>query len=419
MMQEIEQAIALVDEGEIARGLSELEKAEKKASDEDRFQIAQLYYEWGHVERAAGIAQQLVERYPEEPELVFFLAELFIDSDQEERAIDVLANIHSEDADHLRALLLLADIYTSQGLDEVAEQKLLEARRMAPEEPIVAFALGEFYFMMGDFKKSVALYEKVLEQGGIPGENVELHLAEALSGSGEFEKALSRFQEIDDNELASDPLFHFGFTAFQAGEFEQAIHAFNQLKVRDPDYGKLYVYLAKAYREEGAMKEAFQTAVDGLKVNEFSDLLACEAGDIALSQGNVKQAEEFLKKTLKINALNHEALKLLAGLLSRQERYDELSELLGGIEDIEEQDPVFSWYLATAEREQENFDRAAELYEQAFPSFIEDPAFLDEYGDFLLEEGHRPEAVSMFKRALAADPSLIHLEDKIAHFEQD
>lgn len=417
-MKEIDEAIALVENGDIANGLARLEKAQAVADDDGKYQIAELFYEWGHVDKAIKIADELLERYPDEHELAFFLAELFIDSDQEERAIEVLTNVRSQDADHLRALLLLADIYCSEGLDEVAEQKLLEAKRMAPDEPIVTFALGEFYFMLGDFKKSVSLYEKVLEDGGIPGENVDLRLAESLSGSGEFEKALPYYQKAAGGHIESDGLFHFGFTAYQAGEYQQAIRSFNELEERDPDYGKLYLYLAKAYRAEGALQEAFDTAVKGLTVNEFSDVLAYEAGDIALAEGRMKEAEQFLNKALQINPLHHDALKLLAGLFSRQERYDEVVGLLNAIEDIEEQDPVFSWYLATARRGQEDFDEAAKHYEQANRGFSEDPVFLDEYGDFLIEEGRRTEAVSMFKKALSADPSLIHLEDKIAHFEQ-
>ncbi|HEU5140040.1 MAG TPA: tetratricopeptide repeat protein [Bacillales bacterium] len=417
-MEEIEEAMALVESGNVSEGLTMLEKIEQGADDDDKYKIAQLYYEWGHLGKAKPIVENLRALYPDENELAFLLAEILIDADDEEQAIEVLTDVRSEDADHLRALLLLADIYTAQGLDEVAEQKLLEAKRMAPEEPVVAFALAEYYFMFGDFKKSVPHYEQVLRDGGIPGENANLKLAEALSGSGEFEKALTHFETENLGEIEPHALFSFGFTAFQAGESQQAIQIFSALKEQDPDYSKLYLYLTRAFRSEGRMEEAFQTAEEGLRVDSFNDELAYEAGDAALTDGRVQEAEQFLQKVLDINSIHHDALKLLAGLFSRQERYDEVISLLASIDDSEEQDPVFAWYLATAEREEEQFEKAHSHYEKAYRAFSEDPAFLEEYGDFLLEEGRRSDAVSMFKKALAEDSSLIHLEEKILHFEE-
>ncbi|HEX6922790.1 MAG TPA: tetratricopeptide repeat protein [Bacillales bacterium] len=416
-MEEIEEAIALVESGKISEGLNLLENAVSGADDDNKYKIAGLFYEWGHIGKAKPIIEELRARYPDENELAFFLAELLMDANEEEQAIDVLTNIRSEDADHLRALLLLADIYTVQGLDEVAEQKLLEAKRMAPDEPVVAFALAEYYSMLGDYKKSVPHYEQVLREGGIPGEDVHLKLAEALSGSGEFEKALSHFGMEDLDHIEPEGLFSFGFTAFQAGEHQQAIQVLTTLKERDPEYSKLYLYLARACRAEGRMEEAFEAAKEGLRVDSFNDGLAYEAGDAALEDGRVDEAKQFLQKVLEINPNHHDALKLFAGLLANQERYGEVIALLGAVEDSEEQDPVFAWYLATAEREEEKYEQAAGHYEQAYRGFSDDPAFLEEYGDFLLEEGRRDRAVAMFKQALATDPSLIHLEEKILHFE--
>lgn len=418
MEKEIETAIALVEAGKVSEGLSRLEKAETRVDDDDKFRIAELYYEWGHLKKAKSIAEELLNRYPGESELIFFLAEIMIDTDEEEQAIDMLSNIDSEDADYVRALLLLADIYSSQGLDEVAEQKLLEAKRLSPDEPVVTFALAEFYFSLGNYTQSIPYYEQVLHKGGIPEENVNLRLAEALSGSGKFEDALKFYEKAVGDMSDPESLFTFGMTAYQAGQYQQTIKALMKLKESDPDYSKLYLYLAKAYRAEGALDEALQTAEEGLSIDAFNDRLAYEAGLIALKQGRVERAEQYFRKTLEINSLHHDALKSLAGLLSREGRYEEVIALLGNIEDTEEQDPVFAWYLATAEREEEQFEEAATHYAQAYRGLAEDPVFLEEYGDFLLEEGRREEALTLFRQALSVDPTLFHLEEKIIHFDE-
>jgi Tfp pilus assembly protein PilF len=94
-------------------------------------------------------------------------------------------------------------------------------------------------------------------------------------------------------------------------------------------------------------------------------------------------------------------------------------DLLGGMRDKEEQDPVFSWYLAGAEREEEQFESAAKHYKEAAPYLAAEPEFLEEYGDFLWEEGRRGEAAALYNKAMIVDPSLVHLQEKISLFEDE
>lgn len=418
-MDDIEKAISEVDSGNVSEGLRMLENAETNADDEDKYQIAQLYHQWGHVNKALTIIEELRNLYPDEDELAFLLSELLMDSGNEEEALDILSGIDTEGENGPRALLLLADVYAGQGLDEVAEHKLLEAKRSVPDEPVVTLALAEFYFSLGDYQKSIPHYERLLQEGSVfTGRNINLRLGEALSATGSFEESLLYYEKGASEDPDPDGLFGFGVTAYRAGESEKAIQALSDLKKKDPDYAKLYLYLMKSYLAEGAMEEALQTAEEGLKVDSFNNDLACEAGTAALQNGRYNDAESYFKKTLAANSLHHEALKSLAGLFLRQERYEDVIALLEDIEDGEEQDPVFFWFLASAEHREEQYEQAKDHYKQACGAFAEDPAFLEEFGDFLLEEGRLQEAVSLFKKALSVDPSLLHLEEKVRHFEE-
>lgn len=418
-MREIEEAIEKVEAGDVTQGLKKLHQAVHHADDEDQYEIAQLYHQWGHVGRARNIVEELIERYPDENELVFFLVDLMIDSGEEEKAISLLEDVKNDEVDELRALLLSADIYASQGVDEVAEQKLLEAKRLAPEEPVITYALGEFYYMTGEYKKSIPLFEQVIRDGGIPDQNVDLRLAEALSASGEFETALPYFQKVSQDSMDLNGWFQYGVTAFQAGEFQQTIHALSVLREKDSHFEKLYTYLAKAYRMEGLTTEAKEAAEEGLRLNGFNDTLAYEIGDLARTEGRLEEAENYFKKALDIHAFHHDALKALAGLLLSQERFDEVIDLLSDIEDIEEQDPVFAWNLASALREEERFDEAMNHFTQAHERLSENPAFLEEYGDFLVEEGRRKEGIAIYKKAISYDKTLVHLEQRMAELEED
>src|SRR5699024_11877433 len=75
--------------------------------------------------------------------------------------IELLTSISEDDPAYLQALLQLADLYQSEGLFEVAESKLLEAKNIQPDEPIIDFALGEFFFSTGEYQRAIIHYEKL------------------------------------------------------------------------------------------------------------------------------------------------------------------------------------------------------------------------------------------------------------------
>jgi thioredoxin-like negative regulator of GroEL len=161
-MKRIEQIVQLVENGEVEEALSLIPKAKAEASDEEKYMLAEQLFSWGIVDEARAIVEELSLRYPDEGDVLLFLAEIYTELDEEEKALEILADIHEEDPLFPRACLLAADLYQMQGLDEVSEQKLLKAYEKLPNEPIIQFALAELYFANGQYAKSISFYEKVL-----------------------------------------------------------------------------------------------------------------------------------------------------------------------------------------------------------------------------------------------------------------
>src|SRR5699024_7551273 len=103
-------------------------------------------------------------KYPNEGELMIPLAEMYIELQKDEAAIQLLNDIKQDDSFYLESLLLLADVYQAQGLFEVSEQKLLAAKELAPDELVIDFALGEFLFSIGQTNRAIPFYEKIHQQ---------------------------------------------------------------------------------------------------------------------------------------------------------------------------------------------------------------------------------------------------------------
>lgn len=418
IMSDLNRAITLVENGQVDEGLAIIKDIEKQSDHETKFSIAELYYNWGLVDKAKSIIDELLLLYPDEGELYIFAAELLIDLDDEDEAIEMLLEVRHDDPQFLRALLLLADLYQLQGLDEVAEEKLRVAEKHSPDEPIISYGLGEFYLERGDFLRSIPYYKKALAaKDQLKDINIELRLGEAFGASGQFEEALTYYEKglKDDVELSA--LFGYAYTALQLAQYKTSIEAFNRLKDMDPQYTSLYPYLANAYEAEHLYEEAVQTLEEGIKVDEYNESLYLAAGKLSLKLKDTKQAEDYLRTLLSLNPSHFEGTQTLAALLKHEERFSEVVELIEHCQGYGEEDPLFDWFLANAKHEEEQFEEALQLYNRAKEHFHHDPDFLEEYGYFLLEMGQRGDALVILRKSLALDHKRIELEEKIFDLE--
>ena len=417
-MSKVEEAIYLVDNGDAEQGLQQIKDLIKTSSNDEKYMIAEAYFKWGQVEEAKELIEELMFLYPDEGELIIFMAEILIDLDNEEEAISYLEDISVNDPVYVEALLLQADLYQIQGLFEVSEKKLMAAKQKMPDETIIDFALAELYFSQGEYKKAISFYQNVLiENETLAGVNIHARLASSLSSVGEFEEALSFYQTAVNQNEDANTLFGYGFTALQAGYNKTAIETFNRLKELDPDYSSFYLLLAQAYDQEGMLQECYATLEQGLKVDELNKELHYHAGKIAMKQGNKDQVEQHLRQAVAIDPGFVEATITLTKYLIHEERYEDVIECLEAVMKYGEYDPQYEWDLAHAKNHLEQYSDALNHYRHAYTSFKDDIDFLKEYGYFLLEEGDHKEAVRIFKQLLVLDPTNYEIEEILMGME--
>ncbi|MCF7618072.1 tetratricopeptide repeat protein [Bacillus sonorensis] len=420
MNTSIQEAIKLVEAGHTESGLKKLADIEPALHDEDKAIAAQLYYEWGIVDRAIAIVSDLHELYPGETELTCFYAELLIETDQEEKALRILETIPETDKAFPESLLLMADLYQMQGLFEVSEQKLLKAKALLPEEPVIDFALGELYFTQGAYGKAVSQFKKAVRaEAVIGGVNVYQRLAESLSTSGEFEEALEWYEKAVQENPEPNTLFGFGFTALKAGYPKTAIKQLTELKQLDPAYSSLYKPLANSYEEEGLYEEAFETAKEGIRVDEYNKELYLSAAKMALKTKRPSEAKDLLQEALALDPGYIEAVHTLLSLYLEEEDFESIIDLVEEVRKYGEDDPKFSWFLASAFAGLEEYEKARGEYEAACLNYQEDGDFLYEYALFLLEEGRRKEALPLLKKIVELDPANEEVHEMIFRIEDE
>lgn len=418
-MEKVNSIIALLESGHHEEAIRKYKNILLTGTHEERFILGEALFQYGFIEEAKQLFKRLLESYPEEGELLVLFAECHIELGEEDEAILALEQINEDDPSYPQSLLLLADLYQMEGLFEVSEQKLLQAKSILPNEVIIDFALGELYAEQGKFLEASKAYTQVLEtEETIAGVNVNQRIAEVLSVGGAFEEALPYYEKAMEERLEINTLFGYAFTALQAGYNRIAIEKFNELKELDPEYHSLYINLAKAYEREEELENSFNAVKMGIKQDEFNKELYFYGGKLALKIGKEEEAENLFREALALDPEYTEAAVILNKLFIRQERYEDMLEIIQLMNNLEEEEPRLLWDAAICYEQLEEYSQALNKYNRAYTFFKEQPDFLSDYGYFLIEEGKTADAIEVFNKLIKIEPNNLEYRDMIERLSE-
>lgn len=127
----------------------------------DLAELAETMHALGFLSEAKEAYGALNYLAPQIQEWNIALAEIAIDEDDYDQALDILLTIDKESDVYPQALLTMADAYQVQGLYEVSEKKIFEAMALLPDEPILDYALAQLYHSIGEYKKAIPIYEEL------------------------------------------------------------------------------------------------------------------------------------------------------------------------------------------------------------------------------------------------------------------
>lgn len=416
-METIMEAVQLMENKQSEKALDLLERYLPTADEEQRYTIAELYIQWGLLQEASTILNELLEQYPTESDLKVMLADISIELEDDETAITLLNEIEEDDPAYVQTLIQLADLYQAQGLFEVAEQKLIIAKQVDPNESIIDFALGELHFSIGEYRKAIIYYEKIVpKMKEIANVSINDRLAEAYAASGEYELALTYFQDIKSEN--PDTLFKYGFTAYQAGRKDIAIKTWEHVIELDPYYHTVYYQLAKAYDEEGRPEDAYSTSKKGIEVDEFNKELFFLAGVFAHQLNKVEESEKWVREAVALDPDYKEAILFLIDLFKKNDSFSDIIDLILEIKSTGAVDSLYEWELAKAYNKIESYDYALKHYEEAYNSLNKDSDFLKEYGYFLTEEGRIDKAIPVFETYVVQQPLDSEVESFLNRLKQ-
>ncbi|MER1956328.1 MAG: tetratricopeptide repeat protein [Solibacillus sp.] len=414
----MEQLLQAIQEGDIQLINQQLESFLVDSEPAAQYEVAEALVHFGFVTEANQVFEHLQFLFPEEAQIAIDRAGVLIELGEEDEALDLLMAVSDEAPEYPQALLVLADYYQMQGLFEVAEQRINEALQLLPNEPLLQFAKAELLFETGRFAEAARIYEELYAvDKKFAGTILAQRLAEVYRAGAAYESALDYYMEALEEEVTADLLFGSGYAAFQTQKYDLAIKQLEDLKELDPDYFSAYLLLAESYAMQEDNKRALKVIQEGLKRDEYDKSLFLFAGKMALKNSMPTEAIDYLSQAIALDPEYMEAIMVLMSVYSQQESYEEIISLYEQLKQYDFEWVSLSPFVANAYNEEEQFDKAYEIYKEAYTEFNEDVEFLEKYCLFLLEEGKREEAKQIATRLVQLQPTEQQWIDLLERFE--
>ena len=198
----------------------------------------------------------------------------------------------SQSTNYLHYQNRYCEILIHKGMAQEAIDILTNLISDFPSEESLAYTLAQAYTGSGDYEKAVNLYENLIEN--LPPEHTEI-LRNYISGiisnwaidlfnQGEYSKAFDKFFEgLKYNPENAEIYYKLGKCNCEIKSFQDAIGHFKRAIAISPQESKYYFGLGYAYDELGDIKNAKTAFFDAISINPL-DLKSRKAYSITLTK---------------------------------------------------------------------------------------------------------------------------------------
>lgn len=402
-----QKALDFLEDGNIEEFNKQYNLALHHDSDEMVYSLAEELYSYGFTNQAKELYEKLLKKFPDEDELRTDIADILISEGNTDEALEQLSKISKDSPAYLQSLMVQADLYQTQELFEVSREKLLEAKKIEPDEDIITFALAELFYTMGEYNKAIPQYLTLIKKGimNLSSVNLVERVGISYANDSNFENAIGYLKQIKTVDMSSDVKFETAFTYLQLKEYDQAIDIFKELRDSDPQYATLYPYLGQALEATNKIEDAYKVLQEGLSVDQYNEKLYLATARAALKLSETDDALKYLQEGNKIDPDDIEIVLELSNLLVFREDFEDNVKLLNTYIENHELDPQFYWNLAISYDKLDNLKLAHKNYLAAKPYFEDNADFLKEAALFFREYGDKDNSYELLSRYVKMQPN--------------
>jgi len=235
------------------------------------FYLAGLYQEQGELELALALLERLNEEFPDEPVILAQLGALFSDAGAFHRARAMFDRCVELDSCNQLFWYNLGAVLQKLGLFEEAAEAYQRARDLGGEDPDLLFNLGLVLARLKEYRRAKECYFKALE--GAPGDpEIRYNLALIHRREGAYAEAYLLLEEIvEQNPDFCQAYSHLAAICLKLGELVRARECFQTLKKlgHDPEGAEFMLRVLEGERVDtpprGYVQQLFDRYADGFE----------------------------------------------------------------------------------------------------------------------------------------------------------
>lgn len=393
-----------IDEAEQA--LREGVLALPESSEMKRHLIVFLNKQKGHA-AAEAEAKQMIASDPDNKDLSFLLADLYLETGDQAKASDVLSQIVDRgrfDLSALNARTVLAQISIRQGNRPVAEKLVDAVLEKAPDNRSALFLRASLAFEDGAYQNAVSDLRAILRNTPNDGRALLL-LGETHLVQGHLDLAIDTLKKLADSEPLNFPArVRLAQMVNLNGDPKQAMELIAFVTKTAPDYAIGWETTARIAMDAKDWILA-REAIRILHKAEGQHLTATFLDGVLLDKND--KAGDALPKYKAVIEADPSAPLARHALSALMSVYEKQKDMLGAatyLETLKSEDPVVLTLLGKSYLGAEKMDESAEAFDRAIETKTQLPEPYLDRAKLYLKEKRTEDAIGTLRKGMAMAP---------------
>jgi len=405
------QATFLLDKGDVAKALAELQAVVTQAPDNPvaHFNLGRAHAARAEWEQARQQFAKAIELRPDYIMARLALAQLQVSRSEFDAALKTAEAVLAIDRGNINARLIQSAALMGQRKFGDSRSLLDAMLKNTPNSPDILFQLGVVNLAENRFKEAEDAFRRAYQLNPANSRGL-MGIVETNMAQNKTEAALALLQaEADKAPNRVDFLLALGNTAVRAGKYDLAIATFNKVLEGTGKgsraQGDIYLRLGETYRRKGDLGSAIQALQKAREALPDNILVLSTLALVLDAASRKNEAKQVYEAALRLDPNNGVALNNLAFLLAENggdledalTKAQRAKQLLPNLSEISD---TLGWiYL-----KKNLSDNAIEIFRDLVSKQPNQSTFHYHLAMALSQKGDRSRALEQLKEALKYNP---------------
>jgi tetratricopeptide (TPR) repeat protein len=328
--------------------------------------LGALYEATGRKEKALALYAGYQEKHGPNAVVAESLAQMYIDKEQFDKALEQFSVMEAADPDDLNARMKIAFILIQEKRYKEAIVKLEELLGKMPSADKVRFYLGAVYEEVKDYKSAAPHFLKIPAGSSFFAES-RIHASYLYKLLGESEKAVEVI-EAAIGEMPDHAPFYSLYASHldERREFKKALAMLKDAVKRFPQNAQLHYFLGNMQDRTGDRKATIETMKAVLAIEEdHVQALNYLAYTYAEMGSDLDSAEKMARRALELKPEDAYVMDTLGWVLFKRGQFEDSVKVLEDAHRLQPDEAIIADHLGDAYYYFRMPERAKRLYEKA------------------------------------------------------